>query len=455
MEGKRLNGVSMFMEGTEQTGHYSGRRKTEQERRNEGPTPGTSPEKTEEKFTAGSTGSAGEVSKGYEEGNEDRPTPETLAEMLAEETNRDAEKDLVSIEDFKADEEGEKVKEILTAKTKTWGVIGTLGGHHTWITEKDDESLQEPERSEGVDETRLEIEEEESELVAGLRLNVGARGDVHEGGEKEEESDGNEKREEESRKNAGPPGSVERRKEDLARYPTRSSPNDHHVSSLLLVTPAHVPLTSHRLPTPHDKVSPPFFPPSVTTVAPGEVRSPFEDLLTEVLLSPGHQLKQNELDGDPSPEEAMVQNALFKPTQRERQTTGGTHSALQPEEAEFVPEVRAAARKPAGVKFLPKDLRTESSNSSHEPHVSRRTSRPKTGELSENDTKRTKTQPTAARAPAKGSRSGQNKANKKPKEKKRKNKSKKVPGKKKVVTPTRFPYFLDNYCPPECACYGR
>ncbi|XP_071057882.1 prolargin [Pseudochaenichthys georgianus] len=42
-------------------------------------------------------------------------------------------------------------------------------------------------------------------------------------------------------------------------------------------------------------------------------------------------------------------------------------------------------------------------------------------------------------------------------EKKRKkdNKTQKPPPKKKVVKPTTFPYFKDNYCPPECACYGR
>ncbi|TDG96645.1 hypothetical protein EPR50_G00230940 [Perca flavescens] len=27
--------------------------------------------------------------------------------------------------------------------------------------------------------------------------------------------------------------------------------------------------------------------------------------------------------------------------------------------------------------------------------------------------------------------------------------------KKKGITPTHFPYFKDDYCPPECACYGR
>ncbi|XP_029318363.1 decorin [Cottoperca gobio] len=54
-------------------------------------------------------------------------------------------------------------------------------------------------------------------------------------------------------------------------------------------------------------------------------------------------------------------------------------------------------------------------------------------------------------------RSSKNKTITNSKEKKRKkdNKTQKPSEKKKVIKPTHFPYFKDNYCPPECACYGR
>nr|XP_020509323.1 decorin-like [Labrus bergylta] len=50
------------------------------------------------------------------------------------------------------------------------------------------------------------------------------------------------------------------------------------------------------------------------------------------------------------------------------------------------------------------------------------------------------------------------KTTKKSKEKKKKDNKTQKPMKKKkkeIMAPTHFPYFMDNYCPPECACYGR
>lgn len=39
---------------------------------------------------------------------------------------------------------------------------------------------------------------------------------------------------------------------------------------------------------------------------------------------------------------------------------------------------------------------------------------------------------------------------------KKDNKTKETKQEKKESTnPAYFPYFKDNYCPPECACYGR
>uniref|UniRef100_A0A4W6E7W0 Wu:fc23c09 n=1 Tax=Lates calcarifer TaxID=8187 RepID=A0A4W6E7W0_LATCA len=108
------------------------------------------------------------------------------------------------------------------------------------------------------------------------------------------------------------------------------------------------------------------------------------------------------------------------------------------------------------------------------------TDKPKTVKLVENDTKlaakqnktfppqpqltrpSAKSQLTTANTPLtkprKINRSSKNKTIRKTKEKKRKkdNKTQKPSKRKKEVTTSAyFPYFTDNYCPPECACYGR
>ncbi|XP_030576575.1 asporin [Archocentrus centrarchus] len=65
---------------------------------------------------------------------------------------------------------------------------------------------------------------------------------------------------------------------------------------------------------------------------------------------------------------------------------------------------------------------------------------------------------TPSAGPAKNNKRSKNKTMKKSKEKRKKknNKSQKPPKKKKETSPpTNFPYFMDNYCPRECACYGR
>jgi len=76
----------------------------------------------------------------------------------------------------------------------------------------------------------------------------------------------------------------------------------------------------------------------------------------------------------------------------------------------------------------------------------------------------TRPQLTTARTPStkptKNSKSSKNKTVNKSKENKRRkdNKTQRPPEKRKKIiptTPTHFPYFMDNYCPPECACYGR
>ncbi|XP_070848722.1 uncharacterized protein [Chaetodon trifascialis] len=218
---------------------------------------------------------------------------------------------------------------------------------------------------------------------------------------------------------------------------------------------------------------------SASAVTAGEVRSVslLEGLLTELLQSPGRHLKQNELEVKTSPrlEDVMVKSMLFKSAQEVQTTT--EISTDPPKEAEFVPKVQAATP-------------TEEANSTpksnennptaklvefmQEPNITQPAGKPATAKMMENNTivvvKRNKTSPhpqltkpsqltpakTPLGRPIKINKSSKNKTIKTSKEKKRKkdNKTKK-PSEKKEVTPTYFPYFMDNYCPPECACYGR
>ncbi|XP_070710330.1 asporin [Pempheris klunzingeri] len=123
------------------------------------------------------------------------------------------------------------------------------------------------------------------------------------------------------------------------------------------------PVPSHH-PTPDAKVSLQFFPASVTRPNP------------EVFQSPGHHVKQDELDVKASPN---LEDVMTKPS------------------GKTTPSVRST----------------------------------------------------------KINRSSKNKTIKKSKEKKRKKNDITKKASKEVTAPTHFPYFMDNYCPPECACYGR
>lgn len=544
IRGEQLRDVSISVKEKEKAAESTERRKTAEEQRSEGLTPETNPEMMEEKITAGL-----DVDKEYEQGSEERPTPQTFSKILGEEPKIEE----FSVAEMKGDEverreetneESKTVKEILTDNTKTWETIKTLDSRNTRIQEKekDDETLVKPRQE-------MEEEEKESKLVAGINLHQETRGGAHEGGEKTanqenvEEKRGNEEREKrekeaENIKNAKHNELAEREKEDhivvsnltppfsttqlggefkipaTIQIITRSQnpPSSHHhhkVPPSLLVIPTQVPSVSLHPPIPHGKVS---HHSSVTlpnpttlnhmsdsTVAPGEVRSVLrlEDLLTEVLQSPGHHLKQNEFEGRASPnlEEVMVENILSKPAQKELQTTREINTDVQPKQAEFIPKVQAATPKPTRVKFITKDLKTKESNSTLKPNennptaklveftlktnMTQPTGKPKTGKRMENDMKLTvkqnkasppqpqltkpsaKTQLTTAKTPSmkqrKINRSSKNKKTNKSKEKKRKkdNRTQKLSEKKEVITPTHFPYFMDDYCPPECACYGR
>ncbi|XP_035852233.1 extracellular matrix protein 2 [Sander lucioperca] len=409
------------------------------------------------------------------------------------------------IESEKTESNEETVKAILTGNTKTWEAIKT-----------DDETDEQFKSKQEIVE-----EERESKLVAGISLHKGTRGEnmLTVNQENVEEKRGNEEREKiaeegEMIKNANHSELV-REKEDhkvvsdltppLITSSTitqsQSPPEFPHPVHHHNVPPSPTQVSAHP-PTPHNKVSPHFSPSvtlpnpttinpiSVSTGLPGEGRSVLllEDLLTEVLQSPGHLLKQGELEvkGNPHLEDVMVRNVLFKPARKELQT-----SVVQPKYmTEFIPEVQVATPKPKEVKFITKDLKepnpTPKSNENNptvelKPNLTQPTGEPKTFKLMENDTKlavkqnkasppqpqqtkpsarpRMSSAKTPLMKPMKISRSSKNKTNKKSKEKKRKkdNKTQKPSEKKKMkgIMPTHFPYFEDDYCPPECVCYGR
>ncbi|CAK6961322.1 uncharacterized protein LOC122871106 [Scomber scombrus] len=292
----------------------------------------------------------------------------------------------------------------------------------------------------------------------------------------------------------------------LSQNPPPSA-HHHNVPPPLPLTPTQIPPVFSHPPTPYTKVTPQFLPPSVTlpnptrinrilfsTVSPDEVKtvSLIEELLTKVLKSPGHHVEQNELEvkASPSLEDIMVKNILKKPAQKDPQTTHKREDiVVKPIESEFISKVQGATPKPKEAKFITKDLKTKETNSTpnennstakpvkltHKPNTTQSTSKPKTVKLTENETKLTvkqnkaspaqpqlsKVQMTTAKTPSmrpmKINRGSKNKTIKKSREKQRKkdNKTQKPTKMKAVTTPTHFPYFLDNYCPPDCACYGR
>uniref|UniRef100_A0A8C2XR73 Wu:fc23c09 n=1 Tax=Cyclopterus lumpus TaxID=8103 RepID=A0A8C2XR73_CYCLU len=219
---------------------------------------------------------------------------------------------------------------------------------------------------------------------------------------------------------------------------------------------------SSRPPSAYTTVSPLFFPPSAAPPNPTALNH--MSVSTEL---PG-EANELEVKAGPVLEDVTVKNVLFKPARPELQTT-----VVQPKYVtEYIPKVQVAT-------FITRELNPMTKSNENNPTVGLKPSvtQPKTVQLMENDTnltaRRNKASPpqpqlfkasagpqlTTAKAPStrptKLNRSSQNKTIKKSKEKKRKRDNKTPKKEKKGTRPTPFPYFKDNYCPPECACYGR
>ncbi|XP_040031185.2 uncharacterized protein wu:fc23c09 [Gasterosteus aculeatus] len=221
-------------------------------------------------------------------------------------------------------------------------------------------------------------------------------------------------------------------------------------------------------PSQHARVSPPFFPPSVTSPNPRTI-----DHISVTAGLPG-EMHQLEAKAGPRLENDLVQMVLFEPARREQQTT-----VVQPEYmTEYIPTEQVATPKPNEATLRTKEENPMQKLNKSNPAVELEpdATQPKTVELIENNTKTVRrdrgshlqprlTKPSATpqqtmaktppTRPTKLNKSSQHKPSKKTKKRKKDNKTQKPSEKKKVIKPTHFPYFKDNYCPPDCACFGR
>lgn len=145
---------------------------------------------------------------------------------------------------------------------------------------------------------------------------------------------------------------------------------------------------------------------------------------------------------------------------RERETlhSEDVNSVARPEfpsktqtEAPNVPQVGSTDE---GLKAEGTNFARESGGSKKVEQVEVRKIKPGSPPLREREFKSTGKRNQAS--PQQQNRGGKNRYVTESKEKKRTdNRTPNVHNRKQDIPPTHFPYFLDDYCPPECACYGR
>lgn len=135
------------------------------------------------------------------------------------------------------------------------------------------------------------------------------------------------------------------------------------------------------------------------------------------------------------------------------------NSVVQPEKDEIQPRTQTEAPKASQVAFTNQHWKAEanftgeSSGNKRVEQVELWKTRAKTSLLEEGVFKSTEKQKLQQGKPQDGEN---RKKAAEPKEKRKmESRAPKVPKRKENFPPTRFPYFLDDYCPPECACYGR
>lgn len=337
-------------------------------------------------------------------------------------------------------------------KTQTWQTVQTVDSR---IGETEEEKAGEEfekskERAE-MDKPRQKMEEVEKEgmLVAGIHLQQETRGQKTstDGQENAEDKGGNEERQAENVKNAKHGGAAREKGGHTVVSNLTPLLNTTQPGAEIKI-PATKPTAANRT--------------LVPTEAAASERSVvlFEDLLTEVLHSPGHDFKRSEVEGkaNPSAEEVMVENHSFEAAQ----TAGETN-----------PKVHAATPKPTPIQLTTKYFKTEESDSrlkSNKNKPTKQTPKNTAGAQTRNHTDKLTAQPNATKPSAKtqaaavvtpsvkqvkGNKTSANKKTNKLKKKKKDNRTQKIAEKEEETAPTHFPYFLDDYCPPECACYGR
>lgn len=332
------------------------------------------------------------------------------------------------------DGKGHEVDEIQTLNSRT----------KLTEVEKAEETLERSKKIVEMDKPRQKVEEEEKEgmLVAGLHLQ-----------ESEEDKGGNEELEVENIKNA---------KHELAEQERGDRTVDSNLTPPLSTTqqgaqtkfPVTKPATANHI--------------LVSTEAPGRGTSfpPIEEVTPKVLQSPTHRFRiQNELEGQASPNEPHA-----------------TEEANQLKPAGLIPEVQVATPETT-LELTTKYSKTrepiqrQKSSKNTMKNVTESAGKSQTSMKNNMELTATQNKPSPARPlvtkpsvemqlaavvaasvkQVKGNKTNGKKNADKLKEKKRKkdNRTQKLTKMEEVAAPTHFPYFLDDYCPPECACYGR
>ncbi|KAM3587750.1 uncharacterized protein V6R79_013312 [Siganus canaliculatus] len=422
----------------------------------------------------------GEIIKRYDEGSVQSLIRETLSEILEEARQGGG---------FSAADVTDSVE------WRRKGLESDTGAEF----QTNDSKTQTYEGRESVTKQRQEVEEEEKEskLVAGLNLHEEQKEVVHTEGQtlltanqgnvdetKGNEDGGNRGKEGENIKDAKHTEFAERKKGDGTVVnnltpPTSTSSTEIAVAIQIITGPPNPPASLHNH---HHNVSS-----SVTvTPTPASTEAEVSHHLTAAAasqvsvsaLAAAEVLQQNELDEKTHLDDILLKNMLFKPAQKA--TAREINLVIQPKEAEFIPEAQATTVKPTKAKFITRGLKNKESESSPKtsendlspetvgftlkPNMTQLTGKPRMIKLKGNDTKLKAS--TTTQTPS--TKSTKNRSSKKTKEgrvttkklqekkKKKDNRTQKFTEKKtKVTAPTHFPYFKDNYCPPDCACYGR
>lgn len=279
--------------------------------------------------------------------------------------------------------------------------------------------LEEEIPKDSVDKDRQKQEEEkESKLVAGISLD-------HEKG-----SEGRRK-EEEDIKNAKHEASSERERGDHAAINRLTPPRN----TTPLWETSEIPLIQIITETPNPPVSAPELPAS--PAPPGEERS-FLPTPAEAPQQPGHGLRgsqglHSEDVGSVLQTEKVQTDKVLSKTQTEAPKVSHVESVSQHLNAEGYGNKRVEQAELWKTKAKTSPLKERAS-----------TEKQKAASLSERQ---------RGKKQNRGSKS--TKAAELKEKRKVDNRTPKAPKREENLPPTHFPYFLDDYCPPECACYGR